>query len=474
MMTSSDVCEVGSPPGTAQPRPPLRLRTNFLWSLLGNAVYQSCQIGLVVVLAKLTRGTGTQVVGLYDLAVATAAPVVALSSLQLRAAVATDRRGEFAFGHYLAVRLGGTVLAAVVIAGLAMAQGKPLVATLVIVGLGLVRCVDAVSDIVHGLFQQYERMDLSAVRQILRGLGSLLVLAILLMIAGRFVSAETALLCSAAGLLAFSAFMLVGSEYPAAARLLAASGSPARIRPRWEPDVLKRLVRVALPLGIGLMLVSLTLSIPRLLTERYLGLTALGVFGPMLYLVGVGQVVVASLGLAGGPRLALHFANQNRPAFDRLVLRIAGIALLIGGLGVMLAAWGGRTILTWLYQPAFGQYKPVFIVLMVGGLFSYVASALGFSVTATRRFSAQIRPLALTALACLLSGLVLIPRYGLIGAAYSVGVAAIVQMITLGMTLVLLRSRHVWHGQAKRGHAPAIKPAEVTAEAAFDGPHPRP
>ncbi|HEY3244499.1 MAG TPA: oligosaccharide flippase family protein [Phycisphaerae bacterium] len=419
---------------------PLRLRTNLLWTLLSNGTYNLAQLGMVVVLAKLTRDAGKELIGVYELALALATPVVALSSLQLRTAIATDRRREFHFGHYLALRIIGTGAAALVICGLSLARGGPPLTVLVLVVLGLLRCVDALSDIVHGLFQQHERMDLSAKRQLGRALGALAILALALAALRGRLSPLATLLCAALALLVFSVSVLLGWEYHAAGKLLRRDlEAAAPVRPLWERSALKRLAWLTLPLGISVMLVTFTSSIPRLLTEHYLGVAALGVLGPLLYLPAVGQLLVGSFGLAAGPRLADSFLARDLQAFDRLVLQMTVFAALLGGAGLLVAVLFGRVLLTWVYRPEYAEFAPVLVVLMAAGAISLVASVLGFSVTATRRFHAQIWGLAVTALAALAAGIVLIPRFGLPGAAYAVSVAATVQVLTLWVTLVALR-----------------------------------
>ena len=67
------------------------LRRNFSWTFVGNVVYSACQAGILMLLAKLGN---PEMVGKYGLAMAIATPVLALSSLQLRAVLTTDVKGK--------------------------------------------------------------------------------------------------------------------------------------------------------------------------------------------------------------------------------------------------------------------------------------------------------------------------------------------------------------------------------------------
>src|ERR1700675_4948304 len=78
------------------------LRWNFSWTFVGNVIYSGSQWSMLVLLAKIGN---PEMVGQYGLALAIAGPVLALSSLQLRAVLTTDVREQIHFGEYLGFRL---------------------------------------------------------------------------------------------------------------------------------------------------------------------------------------------------------------------------------------------------------------------------------------------------------------------------------------------------------------------------------
>jgi O-antigen/teichoic acid export membrane protein len=94
-----------------------------------------------------------------------------------------------------------------------------------------------------------------------------------------------------------------------------------------------------------------------------------------------------------------------------------------------MAAIAGKEILTILYRPEYAKQVYLFILLMVAAGIGYVASFLGYGMTAAQYFRVQM-PLftlvtGISALACFW----LIPSQGLIGAATALIIAAIVQAI---------------------------------------------
>jgi O-antigen/teichoic acid export membrane protein len=383
---------------------------------------------MLTVLAKL--GT-PEMVGRFALGLAVTAPVIMFFNLQLRGVQATDARSEYVFGDYLALRLITTVLALVAIAGITICSGYPLETASVILAVATAKGVESLSDVFYGLMQQRERMDRIAQSMMIKGPLSLAALA-----AGVHMTGQV--FWGAVGMAASWALLLILFDIPGGILVLrghrtARGGSDApsdrrSIRPRWNPPRLLRLAWLALPLGLVMLLISLNANIPRYFIEHHLGMGELGIFAAMAYLLVAGNTVVGALGQSASPRLAGHYAEGNMEAFRGLLFRIMGMGALLGGVGILVAISGGREFLTLLYTPEFAARSDVFVWLMVVGAVGYVASFLGYGMTAARCFRAQFPLFALVTGGSAMACFWLVPRSGLSGAAWAMLAAALVQL----------------------------------------------
>jgi O-antigen/teichoic acid export membrane protein len=415
--------QTGSPTGAGpQARPaPLSLRRNFSWTLAGNIVYAASQWGMLIVLAKLG---GPMMVGLLALGLAVTAPVMQLASLALRPVQATDIQRDFAFGHYLALRLLATAAALAAIALIAWTAGYRGERAWVVLLVGVAKAFESVSDIYYGQFQREERLDRVARSMMIKGILSLAALGLATHLTGSAV-------WGAAALAAAWGAVLLGYDAVVARRVLGA----ANVRPAWEWARLAKLAWLALPLGVVVMLLSLTANIPRYFVEAKLGTRALGVFAALAYLLMVGGQLINALGQAASPRLARALCEGNPGAFGRLLAWLLAIGAGVGLVGVAVALVAGGPILRLLYGPEFADWNAVLIVLMSAGAVSYVAAFLGYGMTAARQFRVQpligSMSLAVTAGACA----ILVPRYGLVGAAWAMGLGAAAQVILAGWSV---------------------------------------
>jgi O-antigen/teichoic acid export membrane protein len=168
------------------------------------------------------------------------------------------------------------------------------------------------------------------------------------------------------------------------------------------------------------MLVSLLPNVPRYFIQGTLGERALGIFTATAFLVSSGGLIVNALGQSAFVRLAKHYGAGDVAGFNSLLLKLVGIAGVLGVGGIGVAVFFGHMLLTLLYRPEYAEHTNVLIAMMVGGSITYVAGLMASAVTAARCFARQIPVLATAVGSAALSSWLLVPAHGLLGAAFSV------------------------------------------------------
>lgn len=394
-----------------------------------------CQWGMITALAKL--GSAEQV-GRYTLGVAVAAPVMAITMLQLRALQVIDARDEFSFEQYFGTRLLTTAVALIIISGICLLGFDESRTAWIVLLVGMVKGVEAVSDIVRSLFQRHERMDISGTSLMLKGPALLMALIGVYWMTSDLIPAVAAAV--AAGLL-----VMLSHDLPRARRLLEAEQSDEReallTAGAWNPSHVFRLIGRAWPLGLGMCLLSLQMNIPRYVLQAHHGEALLGYFSAMAYVTVLGTMVVSALGQAASPRLAAFFLT-DRSAFRRLFVKLVLVATLLGALYVAAVAVAGGFILTLLYRPEYAAYHAEFVLIAVAGALAFMVTPVGFALTAARVFKAQ---LWIAGASCVVSiGLAswLIPAGGVRGAAWTLVVmAAFLLVCFAGVLITVMRGR---------------------------------
>jgi O-antigen/teichoic acid export membrane protein len=399
------------------------LRLNFSWTIVGNVVYAGTQWGILVLLARL--GT-PEAVGQFSLGLAITAPIMLFASLQLRAVQATDARIEFQFRDYAGLRILMTGIAACVIFGIAGALYRGEMA-LTIAAFALSKSVESFSDIVYGLWQQRERMDLIAMSLMLRGVLALIAAALCFAVFHTVWIAVCGM--AAAWAAVFAAFDLRRG-------ITVARETRQTVMPRFWATRMKQLVGLSLPLGIVTMLISLNANIPRYMISHFRSVRELGIFSALGYILVAGTMIVGALGQSALPRLALYASQGKTREFRGLSYRLLLIGLALGICGVLAVLAFGRQIVTLIYGREYAQNHQLLLWLMVAAAAGYMASFAGYSLTAARHFRILMPLFSFVTALTLALCYVMVRAGGAVGGAKALAVVGFVQ---LAATMVILR-----------------------------------
>ena len=393
------------------------LRKDLLCTLFGNFIYRGCQWGILIALAKFTTA---KEVGKFALGLAIVTPIVMFAQLHLRTVHVTDVRSSYEFEDYLGLRLLGATAVLLISSVVAVAGYDNIYTVTVIILVAAAKIVESISDIIYGVFQKHMRMDIVAKSMVIKGTTSLIIFATVVWFTRSVIWGTFALgvswLC-----------VVIVYDLPRARDF-------CEVRPKFRAVNLGRLAKLAAPLGVVMGLIYLQSSVPKYFVEKYFGEAALGYFAAISYVTVVGNMFIMALGQSASARLARHF-RFNQKAFKLLVIKLVFAALLIGlalvGLGMAFGEW----FLTIVYTPEYAEYSNIFILLLISCAIAFIGSVFGYSITAARRFKIQVPQNGLAVLTAIICSYFLIPRYGLVGGAWTLLIANSVRTLCAAMIL---------------------------------------
>ncbi|WIV20011.1 oligosaccharide flippase family protein [Paenibacillus polygoni] len=403
---------------------PLSLKKNFSWTFVGNLIYALTQWGLLVSLAKFGD---PEMVGQFSLALAITAPVLMLTNLQLREIQSTDTDNLYVFGDYLGLRILTSLIAFIAI--FLISLNYPWEISLVIICIGIAKIVESLSEVIFGLLQKNEVMDRIATSIIIKGILSLIFLSVTIRFTGNLLIGTFAMTIAWGTVLIF--YDIRNAIYF------------EKIIPIFNKSKIKKIVILSFPLGLTLMIGSLTTNLPRYFIEYYVDTKALGHFAAMAYLIIAGNIVVNALSQSASPKLAKYFASNKMKDFNKLIMKIMAIGFTVGILGVCVAFFGGEDVLTIIYDAEYAKYIDVFVLIMIAGLINYTGACFGYGITAARAFKIQPYMAATWIVATLFFSYILIPGNGIKGASIALIYSAIVQFVTKLIVLSLLVKKKI-------------------------------
>ena len=389
------------------------MRRNALQLLAGNAIYTACQWAMLV---ALTRFSSTADVGRFALAFAVTAPVFLLTGLRLRTALVTDTHRRYSYPDFVFARLGSNAAAFFLLSIYVVGTRASASTTELILLVGLAKAFEACSDLVYAEWQQSGLFHRVAISMALRGAASL----------AAFVAAIATGHGPRGGCLALATVwgVAVLCDLRYSTFLLRSTWSGVR----WPSLRCRDLLWNTLPLGLGAMLGSLQSNVPRFFVERYLGASYLALFAAAAWPALAGNLMVNAVAESVCTRLALCHASPGHAGFAHLLAKISLAGLALGLTLALLAALAGKRFLAFFYPAQYASAWRVLVILMVAAALANVASFLHYGMVSAGRFRAQMAVMVATSAATLLSSIILIPRWGLEGAAMAFAIAMLVQI----------------------------------------------
>lgn len=405
----------------------LSVPANFTWSLLGNTIYSGCQWAILIILARIGS---PEIVGQFALANAICTPIIILSQFQLRAIQATDVVHQHEFADYLWLRLVASLLAFLVILIVVIATGLQLSTALITLGLGSVKVVESISDILYGFSQKHERLDFIAISMALRAVLGVIGMTLITILTHN-------LLLGVGGLGLAYLLTLAFLDIPNTRRL--AKSFPVSLRRFWRPTSPRRLLTLAwlsAPMGAVVFILSVTSNIPRYFLQSSLGEAGVGLFSAVAAIPGALVLVINPLTHSLMPTLARLHA-QNDPTTLRITRTSCLFVVLAGLLFVVIAASAGRILLHTVYGEQYAHLAWLLVYLGLAATAQNLSTIFGAALTAMRKFRAQGLACSVYCLVTFALSAIFIPLSGLSGAAIVAIASTTAQVFLFGTSFAL-------------------------------------
>ena len=385
------------------------------WLVGGNFVFAFSQWVILIFFARMTNQEN---LGQYALALAIVTPIFAVGNLQLRPLYILDVNSEqkYTYTHFYYLRLicSFIALACCLVLGLFFN-----VSILVLLLVGLLKFFESYSDIIYAYYNAHDQTQLISKSLFLKGTLSVLAVAVGLYLFDFY----TALILFL--IVYLVVWLFIDNLYIQKTQEIK----------KMSLDL--GMMKSAIPMGISLGIVTLQSNIPRLFLDQYASIEAVGIFTVLSYFIIVGSIFINSICQYLSPRLT-HAWNHNRAYFKKLL----SMALLVaGGLGliaIFLSYFMGEFVLKLVYGAEYIAYADAFVLTMMAGFILYLATVLGYTLTAIGFIKQQVYLFSIVLIFSVLVSYLCIPEYGIIGGIYTLMVSYLVQCV-LSLLVVLFR-----------------------------------
>ncbi|HEP1569584.1 lipopolysaccharide biosynthesis protein [Streptococcus suis] len=383
--------------------------SQYIWNIVGTI--SSVLISTFLLLVATRLGTSQQA-DIFALAYTIAQQLYIIGIFGVRPFQSTDVKEEFSFQSYLSTRIVTIVLMNISLVGILALGGYSLEKLLIVLFVSLYRSCDAFSDVYQGFFQQQLRSDLAGKILFYRSVFSATIFVGVVVLSKSLLFSSVALfLCN------FSlTFLLDFRIYKQNFRTISWKESLQRIE-------IVQILKACFPLFFNGFLINYIFSEPKLAIDELLevgkGFEGMQRDFNVLFMP---TFVLNLLFIVLRPlltQLSLYWTNKEYVKFNMQIKRIT-LALL--GLEFIVLLGGyviGLPILGLVFGVNLLNYKMVFMILLLGGLFNLFATLIDNIMTIYRK---QRLLVIANIVAFVISKLIttnLVNKYGLVGASVS-------------------------------------------------------
>lgn len=401
--------------------PNTTLKSSYIWNTLGGLLNAGQSALLLIV---ISRTNPVEDAGIFSIAYAIACLTVTVGKWGMRNFQATDIQGKYNYSVYVSSRVITCILMMImtlfyILKGV-IVSGYSLEKCFVISIMGMLKMLDAVEDIVHGMFQRKGRLDVGAKSMTVRYIVTLSSCIIFLCVTHEL-SVSVGLSFILSGICFIWSTCLVYGEFR------------ENVIISFMDKNVRNLLAECFSLFAGSFLMIYIANAPKYAIDEYKNEAIQACFNYIfmpVYVISVLNTFVYQPVLTG---LATYYEENNSKEFLRLFLRQL---LIIFGLAVGVIVCGtlfGIPVLSLLYNTDLSEYKYPFIILLLGGSFLAVSGYLSVVITIIRKQNWLLTGYVAAAVIAFFAAKTLTLSWGVTGAAFLYTGIVLLQALIFGV-----------------------------------------
>lgn len=175
---------------------------------------------------------------------------------------------------------------------------------------------------------------------------------------------------------------------------------------------------------INTLAVLLVISMDAMMIAHYISLKATAIYTTVIYITSAVMVPYRSLIRVSSPLVALHWKNRDMPALQNLYAKSSSVGLYFALLSFSVIWFPVNEIFSFIPQYSEGIY--VFLFIMIGRMVDMFCGLNGTIFSTSRKYKFDLIFSVFLCATVFYLNMLLIPDYGVIGAAISTSLAYVI------------------------------------------------
>lgn len=391
------------------------IRKTFIYNTIGTGVYLGCQWLITILIVRLS---GYSDAGILSLAMSITNVFICIAFYGMRSFQVSDLTNKYSIGTYISARIITSIISIVFCAIFITLNPYTTYEFLCIFIYMGFKTSEAVVDVFHGIDQKAWRMDIVGWSLIIRGVLSLSIFVIIIVL-------TQSLVLSIIGM-ALSSYLVILFYDLSRTKKFSSS-----IKPDFSFIKIKKLLVECFPLLILLLIASFLPMVPRYLLDIYYGSEVLGIYASVATPTIIIQVASTFIFSPLVPLFAEYYQNDNYVSFVKLFIKCIVAIGIIAFVILFISIIWGDSILNILFGNTILPYTNLFIPVMICTILTSASWFFCTILTVFRDFKGIIIGNLVGLILCFILSLTLIKELGMNGVNITILIALSVQNIIL-------------------------------------------
>ena len=386
---------------------PASTRQIYFWNMFGSFSNALSSVVFLMIVARTLTGEEEDT---FSIAFSIAQLMYTIASFQVRVYQSTDVNEEYSFGDYFGFRIITSILMILFTAGYVLLHGYSGMKAIIIITLCLYRLLDAIADVFEGLYQQKERLDIAGRFLSFRVVLSMIGFATILHITRN-------LLFGCMGIVAIYGLITILFAVRHTGQFLESDAKVLEFR----FAAIKKMAISVFPIFLNGFMLMYIFNVPKNAIDSGLNMGMLPVGSQILYnILFMPASVINLMFIFFRPqitRMAVYYSEGSINSVNKTARRIG---LILTGTTVFVVVAGvtiGLPILGFIYNKNLGDYKIEFMLILLGGGFSTLATLMDNLLTIVRKQHLNLISYGVSLAVALIIVNPLVNHYAIIGAA---------------------------------------------------------
>ena len=386
---------------------PASTRQIYFWNMFGSFSNALSSVVFLMIVARTLTGEEEDT---FSIAFSIAQLMYTIASFQVRVYQSTDVNEEYSFGDYFGFRIITSILMIFFTAGYVLLHGYSGMKAIIIITLCLYRLLDAIADVFEGLYQQKERLDIAGRFLSFRVVLSMIGFATILHITRN-------LLFGCIGIVVIYGLITILFAVRHTGQFLESNAKILEFR----FASFKKMAISVFPIFLNGFMLMYIFNVPKNAIDSGLNMGVLPVGSQILYnILFMPASVINLMFIFFRPqitRMAVYYSEGSINSVNKTARRIG---LILAGTTVFIVVAGvtiGLPILGFIYNKNLGDYKIEFMLILLGGGFSTLATLMDNLLTIVRKQHLNLISYGASLVVALIIVNPLVNHYAIIGAA---------------------------------------------------------